>query len=86
MATIGVSKPYYAVYSNTGTTVKYAEGGVAGKATELNIEIEAAEDNALYADNTIAENDTSFSGGTLTVYDVYFEYAGAPGYERAVRT
>ena len=39
MATIGVSKPYYAVYSNTGTTVKYAEGGVAGKATELNIEI-----------------------------------------------
>lgn len=67
MATIGVSKPYYAVYSNTGTTVKYAEGGVAGKATELNIEIEAAEDNALYADNTIAENDTSFAGGTLTV-------------------
>ena len=67
MATIGVSKPYYAVYSNTGATVKYAEGGVAGKATELNIEIEAAEDNALYADNTIAENDTSFSGGTLTV-------------------
>lgn len=67
MATIGVSKPYYAVYSNTGTTVTYAEGGVAGKATELNIEIEAAEDNALYADNTIAENDTSFSGGTLTV-------------------
>lgn len=67
MATIGVSKPYYAVYSNTGTTVTYAQGGVAGKATELNIEIEAAEDNALYADNTIAENDTSFSGGTLTV-------------------
>lgn len=67
MATIGVSKPYYAVYSNTGTAVTYAEGGVAGKATELNIEIEAAEDNALYADNTIAENDTSFSGGTLTV-------------------
>ena len=67
MATIGVSKPYYAVYSNVGTTVTYAEGGVAGKATELNIEIEAAEDNALYADNTIAENDTSFSGGTLTV-------------------
>lgn len=67
MATIGVSKPYYAVYSNTGTTVTYAKGGVAGRATELNIEIEAAEDNALYADNTIAENDTSFSGGTLTV-------------------
>ena len=32
MATIGLSKPYYAVYSNTGTTVSYANGGVMGKA------------------------------------------------------
>ena len=27
MATIGVSKPYYAVYSNIGSTVSYASGG-----------------------------------------------------------
>ena len=40
MATIGLSKPYYAVYSNTGTTVSYANGGVMGKATEANIEVE----------------------------------------------
>ena len=67
MATIGLSKPYYAVYSNTGTTVSYANGGVMGKATEANIEVETTEDNNLYADNSIAETDRSFAGGTLTL-------------------
>ena len=28
--------------------------------------------------------ETGIAGGTLTVYDVYFEYAGAPGYEDAI--
>lgn len=69
MATIGLSKPYYAVYSNTGTTVSYANGGVMGKATEANIEVETTEDNNLYADNAIAETDRSFAGGTLTLSD-----------------
>lgn len=67
MATIGLSKPYYAVYSNAGTTVSYANGGVMGKATEANIEVETTEDNNLYADNSIAETDRSFAGGTLTL-------------------
>lgn len=67
MATIGLSKPYYAVYSNTGTTVSYANGGVMGKATEANIEVETTEDNNLYADNAIAETDRSFAGGTLAL-------------------
>ena len=67
MATIGLSKPYYAVYSNTGTTVTYATGAVMGKATEANIEIETTDDNNLYADNAIAETDRSFAGGTLTL-------------------
>ena len=66
MATIGLSKPYYAIYSNTGATVNYASGAVMGKATEANIEIETTDDNNLYADNAIAETDRSFSGGTLT--------------------
>ena len=61
MATIGLSKPYYAVYSNTGTTVSYANGGVMGKATEANIEVETTEDNNLYADNSIAETDEDAS-------------------------
>ena len=67
MATIGLSKPYYAVYSNTGTTVSYANGAVMGKATEANIEIETTDDNNLYADNAIAETDRAFAGGTLTL-------------------
>ena len=67
MATIGVSKPYYAVYSKTGSTVSYASGGVMGKATQVDIEIETSEDNNLYADNGIAETDRQFTGGTLTL-------------------
>ena len=39
MATIGLSKPYYGIYSASGTTVTYANGAVMGKATEANIEI-----------------------------------------------
>lgn len=67
MATIGLSKPYYAVYSATGSTVSYASGAVMGKATEANIEIETSDDNNLYADNSIAETDRQFTGGTLTL-------------------
>lgn len=67
MATIGLSKPYYAVYSATGTTVTYTGGALMGKATEANIEIETTEDNNLYADNGIAETDKSFASGTLTL-------------------
>lgn len=67
MAVIGLSKPYYGIYSVSGTTVSYADGSVMGKATEANIEIDTTEDNNLYADNAIAETDRSFAGGTLTL-------------------
>ena len=67
MATIGLSKPYYGIYSASGTTVTYANGAVMGKATEANIEISTTEDNNLYADNAIAETDRTFAGGTLTL-------------------
>ena len=67
MATIGLSKPYYAVYANASGTVSYSSGAVMGKATEANIEIETSEDNNLYADNAIAETDRQFTGGTLTL-------------------
>lgn len=67
MATIGVSKPYYAVYGVTGNVVSYSNGGKLGKLTEVNLEIETSEDNNLYADNAIAETDRSFSNGSLTL-------------------
>ena len=67
MAVIGLSKPYYGIYSAIGNAVSYANGAVMGKATEANIEIDTTEDNNLYADNAIAETDRSFAGGTLTL-------------------
>lgn len=67
MATIGLSKPYYAIYSNTGSTISYSDGGILAKAVEFSAEIENTDDNNLYADNAIAETDRSFSGGTLTI-------------------
>lgn len=67
MATIGVSKPYYGVYGNSGTTVTYTAGGVMGKLTEIGIEISDTGDNNLYADNAIAEAERLFAGGTLTL-------------------
>lgn len=67
MATIGVSKPYFAKYSATGSTVTYSDGGVLGKATEVNVEIETSDDNNLYADNAVAETDKVFTGGSVSI-------------------
>lgn len=67
MAVIGLSKPYYGIYSATGNAVSYANGAVMGKATEANVDIKTTEDNNLRADNGIAETDRSFAGGTLTL-------------------
>ncbi len=68
MATIGVSCPYVAKYTDNGDgTTAYSEGTRFAKATELSASIETSDDNNLYADNGIAESDKSFAGGTLTV-------------------
>lgn len=67
MAKIGLSKPYAAKYSATGNTVTYSEGALIGKAVELSIELEGADDNVLYADNGIAESANTFAGGSFTL-------------------
>ena len=67
MATIGLSKPYFAKYSNTGSTVTYSGGALLGKYTELSIELDDQDANNLYADNEVAETDSQFSGGTATI-------------------
>lgn len=67
MATIGLSKPYCAVYSAAENVVTYANGAVMGKATEANIEINTSDNNNLYGDNAIAETDRQFTSGTLTL-------------------
>lgn len=67
MATIGLSKPYYAIYAEAGGVVSYSDGAVMGKATEANISIETTEDNNLYGDNGLAETDRRFANGSLTL-------------------
>lgn len=67
MATIGLSKPYVAVYANNGTAVSYSNGTVLGGAVEFSAAIESSKDSNLYADNAIKESDRSFSGGTLSI-------------------
>lgn len=67
MATIGLSKPYYAIYSSTDNTVTYSDGGLLGKAVEMSMELENADTNILYADNGPAESANSFAGGSLTI-------------------
>lgn len=67
MATIGLSKPYYAIYSNTGASVSYTGIALLGKAVEMSMELDGTDANILYADNGPAESAQQFSGGTLTI-------------------
>ena len=67
MATIGLSRPYIARYTNAGSSVSYAGGRLLGKATELSIDLNDNNNNILFADNAPAESDNQFSGGTLTI-------------------
>lgn len=82
MARIGLSKPYFAKYSNDGAKVSYTGCALMGKAVQLDIELEGADDNTLYADNGPAESANTFAGGTckLTtdelVPDVLLEVLG----------
>ncbi len=67
MATIGLSKPYYAKYDYNGTTVNRSGGGVLGKYTSLSISLNGGTENVLYGDNGPAESDNTFAGGTVTL-------------------
>ena len=67
MATIGVSKPYFGKYVNTDGAITYTDGAIFAKAIEFSATIESGDDNNLYADNSIAESDRSFGGGSISV-------------------
>ena len=65
---IGFSKPYVALYTNSGTTITYSDGRVLARGVDVSIEPETSDDNKFYADNTEAETDAgTFSGGTLSL-------------------
>ena len=67
MAVIGLSKPYYAPYTNNSGTVTYGDLVSLAKACEMSIDLDDAEDVILYADNGPAERASGFTGGTLTL-------------------
>ena len=68
MVTTGFSLPYVAKYSATGQTVTYSGGMKMGRGVSLSLEIETADDNNFYADNVLAETESSnFTSGTATI-------------------
>lgn len=64
----GFSKPYVALYSNSGSTVTYTSGQILARGVDVSIEPETSDDNNFYADNVLAESgDKVFTGGTVTL-------------------
>lgn len=68
MAIKGLARPVFGEYGYDGSKVTYSKGIVAGNAIEYSAEIETSDDNPLYGDNRIIENDYgTFNKGTLTL-------------------
>lgn len=68
MVTTGFSKPYVAKYNATGQTVTYSGGMPLGRGVSLSLEVETADDNNFYADNVLAESEsTNFTSGTANI-------------------
>ena len=68
MAKIGLSNFKYAILSSdtAGTPVYTTAGKSPGKAISCNVDI-TSNDAKLYADDALAESDTSFQSGTVTI-------------------
>ncbi len=68
MVTTGFSKPYVAKYNATGQNVTYSGGMLLGRCVSLSLEVETADDNNFYADNVLAESEsTNFTSGTANI-------------------
>lgn len=66
--TIGFSKPYVALYSESGGTITYSSGQKLARGVSVNAEPDSSDNNNFYADNIVAESDAgTFSGGTVTL-------------------
>ena len=66
--TIGFSKPYVALYSESGGTVTYSSGQKLARGVSVSAESDSSDNNNFYVDNIVGETDAgSFSGGTVTL-------------------
>lgn len=66
MAKIGVQNFLYGVLTENGNTATYGAGKKPGKAVSCNVSI-SSNDAKLYADDGLAESDTSFQSGTVSI-------------------
>ena len=66
MAKIGVQNFLYGVLTENGSTATYGAGKKPGKAVSCNVSI-SSNDAKLYADDGLAESDTSFQSGTVSI-------------------
>lgn len=66
--TIGFSKPYVALYSESGGVVTYSSGQLLARGVSVSVESDSSDNNNFFADNIVAETDAgSFTGGTATL-------------------
>lgn len=66
--TTGFSKPYVALYSESGGVVTYTSGQKLARGVSVSAEADSSDNNNFYADNIVAESDAgAFSGGTVTL-------------------
>ena len=63
MAKIGLENFLYGVLTENGSTATYGVAKKPGKAVSCNVSI-SSNDAKLYADDSLAESDTSFQSGT----------------------
>lgn len=64
----GFSKPYVAIYNNSGSAVTYSSGVELARGVEVNMEASTSEDNKFYANNGTAESTAGkFGSGTLNL-------------------
>ena len=68
MAIKGLTTPVFADYNYNGNAASYTNGFVCGSAIEYGVEVETSDNNPLYGDDRIIENDYgTFNTGTLTL-------------------
>lgn len=68
MAIKGLTTPVFADYNYNGNVASYTNGFVCGSAIEYGVEVETSDNNPLYGDDRIIENDYgTFNTGTLTL-------------------
>ena len=66
--TTGFSKPYIALYRNSGSTVSYTGCRKLARGVGVSLAPTSSDDNKFYADNVEAESDSgTFTGGTVTL-------------------